>query len=52
MLKRTSTQEKKKKKKAEIDRKKLILSQIIEKELKENNQQPSPQGTIMPNNLS
>lgn len=37
MLKRNCTQEKKKKKKAEIERKKQILSQIIEKELKENN---------------
>ena len=37
MLRRNCIQEKKKNKKAVIDRRKTTISQIIEKELKENN---------------
>jgi hypothetical protein len=37
MLKRYCLQEKKKKKKNEIDRKRVTVSQLLEKELKDNN---------------
>lgn len=37
MLKRNCVQDKKKKKKTDIDRKRQTISQLIERELKENN---------------
>lgn len=40
MLKRYCLQEKKKKKKSEIDRKRVTVSQLLERDLKDNNQKP------------